>query len=90
MITTSDYLKKQEKANFKEGEKVEITRAAESKEQGWPNSWIPEMNNYVGKVGVVTTIFEHGIRVKVAEHEWSYPFFVLKRYSLPEPTKIVF
>lgn len=67
---------------FKVGDRVRITRRAESHEQGWKNSWeSPEMDRTVGKIGTVVNInpVRHDIQVRVPRCDnWGFPSFVLE------------
>ena len=77
------YMRKQELSGLKVGDRVRITRTAKIHEGGWNNSWIKEMDKYVGKEGIVLSIASNtsGIEVDtVGELEGcQYPYFVLEK-----------
>ena len=41
---------------FKVGAKVRILRKAESREDGWENSWVSPMNAAIGQIGIVVSL----------------------------------
>jgi hypothetical protein len=73
------YESEQDKLHIKEGEKVLISRKAESNEGGWDNSWAPCMNHYVDTIGtVLCDVGPRGIRIEHLNGEtWLYPYFIL-------------
>lgn len=83
------YAEKQQKwinkHNIKVGDKVRITRKAESRENGWNACWVSSMDKNVKKTGIITTIDNHkisniGIRVYIDGHnECWYPYHVLEK-----------
>jgi len=79
--------------NLEPGDKVKVLYAVEGHKDGWSNSWVPSMNNEVGKVlTVVKQNGRSGIRLKDSKgnSSLSYPFFVLQKVEnpLPEPIRI--
>ena len=75
------YLKGQkefiEKNSLKVGDTVRILRAAEDDEMGWNNSWMPEMDAFVGGAALVTKLDgEYGIQL---QDGMEYPYFVLEK-----------
>ena len=70
--------------NLKEGDTVKILRKAGIGELGWYH-WVPSMDKYVGKTGVVRYIRDrdkfvgNGIDVKTGKEWWNYPFYVLEK-----------
>jgi len=57
------------------GSMVTVTKRASSREGGWDNSWVEEMDDHIGDTGGVEDISSHnGIYL------WGcwYPYFVLK------------
>lgn len=73
------YVELQEETGFKPGDEVKILRKAEGHESGWGNSWVEEMDKFVGKTGKIASITEHGINVEVESNWYSYPYFVLEK-----------
>lgn len=67
-------------SKFKVGDKVLVTRMAKDNENGWNNSWAPEMNKLVGEISKVTKIGDDG-RGIILEDNFYYPEFVLKKVS---------
>lgn len=69
---------------IKRGDRVRVTRKADSHEQGWGNAWTQNMDEAVGKVGTVchlsASFGDTGIEVNVPESGYSlYPYFVLEK-----------
>ena len=69
---------------FKDGDKVRITHSALTRTQGWQNAWNPDMNEAIGKVGVISLTHDvcnvKGILVVIkGMHAFAYPFFVLQK-----------
>jgi hypothetical protein len=78
----ADYIAKEKASGLKVGDKVLITRAAKSHEQGWGNGWVsPKMDKEVGKVGTIVEIAEEGqgIRLSGLGENYRYPYFVLSK-----------
>ena len=66
---------------FKVGDKVLCLRKAESCERGWENSWVSEMDESVGKIGIVRCIstgLKYNIDVEYDGETLGYPSFVLE------------
>lgn len=67
---------------FKKGDRVRILRKAQAGARGWQNSWVPEMNAAVGKIGRVTFVDpdrKHDVEVDVRGIiGYGYPDFVLE------------
>ena len=65
---------------FEVGDHVEVTRKpTEAEYDLWANSWEDMMDDFVGKVGVVTSVQfaeTYGIEVN---HDWFFPKFILKK-----------
>ena len=67
---------------LKVGDVVKITRKAEDGENGWDNTWVEEMDVFVGKNGVVVdSPSDEGVKVFCLEagDYYSFPEFVLKK-----------
>ena len=80
---------------IKRGDRVRVTRKANSYEQGWDNLWIQRMDEAVGKVGTVYNLVscfkEGGIEVNVPESGcFSYPYFCLEKVEEPEKKYVPF
>lgn len=83
-----NYLKEQERRNFKSGDKVRVLRCAGSYEKGWQDSWVDRMDLCVGKTLTVYSISDGGVRCKCDNISggWStynFPHFVLEKLSEP-------
>jgi hypothetical protein len=76
---------------FKIGDKVKVTRAAKSRERGWINSWIKEMNLAVGQIGTVVSLHSDEARLDVPgiKEKYFYPLFVLEPVT-EKPTEKTF
>ena len=80
-----NYLERQKKAGFKQGDFVKITCAATSDSNGWYNTWTESMNNTIGHYGKIIsnpdTDIESGILIKVGldKYIYRYPYFVLEK-----------
>lgn len=69
-------------SKLKVGDVVKITRKAEDGENGWDNTWVEEMDIFVGKNGVVVDIpSDEGVKVYCLEagDYYLFPKFVLKK-----------
>ena len=62
---------------FKIGDKVRVIRIAKSRENGWDNSWVPGMNDYVGRVFKILKK-DTGKGVCLGDEHWNFPEFVLE------------
>jgi len=83
------YLEKQALCGFNVGDKVEVLRKAKSRERGWPNSWVEEMNCRVGRTGRISGISRSGITLNFprSSFDLDYPFYVLKKVQKARGTK---
>lgn len=79
------YTEKQErwvkKHNIKVGDKVRITRKANSNENGWNNNWVVDMTNLIHKIGTIIELNYtcRGISVIIDDLSYRYPYFVLEK-----------
>jgi len=73
------YLEDQFQCGLKKGNIVKITRIAENHERGWPDVWIREMNEMVGKEAKITHIARRGIELN---DNFYFPFFILDLVEL--------
>lgn len=64
--------------DVKKGDKVRVTRKADSYEDGWDNSWTQDMDKAVGNVYTVADIHEDDIVLGGAGY-FGYPYFVLEK-----------
>ena len=69
----------QEVMEFKEGDCVRVMRSAESNEMGWDNSWLEEMDEFIGQTGVIEGIGINGITISFDGYVFGFPAFVLER-----------
>lgn len=61
---------------FKPGDRVRVLRTAKTHENGWDNSWVPSMDDAVGKEFEVTRVSTTGVHFK---HRFEgFPPFVLE------------
>ena len=95
-MTSEEYIKMQKMwlkaTGVKEDSWVKVTRAAESHESGWNNLWMPEMDEFVGKVLRVEGPWNRvGIKLNVDNSSYySFPFFILEPAEAPKPEKYQF
>lgn len=61
---------------FKPGDRVRVLRTAKTHENGWQNSWVPEMYTAVGKEFEVVRVSVHGVYFK--NRSEGFPPFVLE------------
>lgn len=80
---------------FKPGDIVRVMRSARSHENGWCNSWVPDMDSWVGKLcRVVYTNGSVGVKCENLDGTdwWNFPSFVLEKVSnaktTPEEKKV--
>lgn len=86
---SQDYIKKQKAAGFKVGDRVKILCISDSNYRGWGNSWIPEMDEYVGKIGKITCDYSSsGLTVEVPGlSRFNFPYFVLEKVTVAPKKK---
>lgn len=84
-FSSEDYVKAQNTADFKPGQRVRVLRAAESFESGWDNDWIPEMDAFVGKEATISPGFggcpaSYGIPLLAenGDEKYAFPYYVLE------------
>lgn len=71
------------KYKLKVGSKVKVIRSAESRTDGWHNSWVSEMTDTIGKVLTIGSVNENSDSgIYLSEIGCSYPFFVLRPNKL--------
>lgn len=71
-----------EKQGFKVGDVVTVTHKVPSKDLGWNNPWIEDMDEFVGDVGVIEGILvDYGVRIDFGK--------TLKYYFPPQALKKV-
>jgi len=82
-----DYMKLHILSNFKKGDKVKIIKKCKSFENGWDCCWIKQMDEFVGKCGIIESDGnEKGFNVRVKndtyEQYWFFPYFILSCRNL--------
>lgn len=72
--------------DVKPGTKVRVTRTAESYEDGWGDSWLTDMDKYVGKTLEVDMPVETSVHLLTGDdmHSWNFPYFVLEVVKEPQ------
>ena len=85
-LNAKAYLIAQSTSGLSIGDKVKVTRTAETNENGWNNSWTKPMDINVGKTLIIAHIDIYGIHLKGTCY--SYPFFVLEPIKEPIPCQI--
>jgi len=81
VVTLGNIEEGAEVPQFRPGDVVRIQRAAKSHERGWGNSWVVDMDDQVGHLGIVTYVdrFRHDVTLDMGDdHNYGYPAFVLK------------
>jgi len=63
------------------GDTVKVLRAAKDHEQGWDNSWAPQMDKLIGKTSKIRS--DHGTIGFELDDGYIYPAFVLEK--VPDP-----
>ena len=72
------YIDYQKASGLKVGDKVEVTRKAESFESGWTCTWTKQMDSDVGEIHVISSIEPNGTGITL-DSGWCFPFFVLEK-----------
>jgi NTP pyrophosphatase (non-canonical NTP hydrolase) len=63
---------------IKRGTKLTVTRKATHEENGWPDIWDKGMDDCVNAGGEVHHIDNFGVRLRIDNVTWNFPFFVLQ------------
>ena len=72
------YLIKHKKSGLKIGNIVTIIRKCKNHEQGWEDSWNPNMDKCIGKKGkIINDDLKKGFVVSLENECWWFPYFVL-------------
>lgn len=86
-----EYLQGLKSYNFKEGDHVLVLRRATTGEAGWKNSWEDEMNQYVGRVGIINSEDEGwgiGVEFMDGDPHFLFPYFILEKTSMPGEAQV--
>jgi len=85
------YFTLQKASGIEKGDTVRVLRTAESEEMGWTDSWMDDMDTFVGQQLTVERV-GYAVILSSAGRTRSFPFFVLelvkKKPSLPANTKL--
>ncbi len=76
-------------SGLKVGDKVIVTRRAESYANGWSNCWLPEKDKSIGKT--FTILEDHQSHGFVLDdgNDYHYPYFILQKvYDIEQQPKI--
>lgn len=66
--------------NIKVGDKVKIIKKSFQYDNGWEAIWLPDMNDAVNNIGIITDICIKGIEIKVINiGTFYYPYHILKK-----------
>lgn len=85
-VTQADYIKAQDAFGLKAGDKVKVLCKVENERAGWRNTWMSDMNQYIGKTITVKYIDGHyGAVCKFSGY--TFPFYVLQKIDEPEHIK---
>lgn len=65
--------------NLKEGDRVRVTRKLTVEDPAWASTWVGDMDNMVGKLGIIEAIFSSAIHVSGEDggRTWVYPYYLL-------------
>lgn len=77
------YTEYQEASGLKVGDKVKVTRRADSFENGWTRTWVEQMDDDVGEIYTISSFGDKAAGVML-EDGWYFPFFVLEKVPNPE------
>ncbi len=80
------YLKHHKACGLKVGDRVKVTRKAESYEKGWDTDWTPSMDGTIGKSALIIND-ENKLGFELGSKSF-YPFFVLEKIASFDPEKI--
>ena len=75
------YLSGHINSGLKVGDKVKVFKISKSDENGWDNTWVKEMNEYVNRSGII--IYDnrsHGFKLYFNDGyqtHFEFPYFVL-------------
>ena len=69
-----------EKNNIKEGDKVKIIKKSFKNDNGWKTGWDSKMNNAINKIGIIESIGEYGIFIRIDNiGMFWYPYHILEK-----------
>lgn len=73
----TNYEKLQARSGLRPGQIV-IVKGRPSEEEleasDWPNAWVAEMDEYIGKLGTISAVRWNGIEID----GWLFPYFALR------------
>lgn len=78
-ITLDDYIYLEEHSGFRVNDLVKVIRKARSSEHGWHNTWVPEMDDYVGGIFPIYDIPSYKDGRGIGVGNFHFPYFVLER-----------
>ena len=67
------------------GDTVRVVRKAKSGEMGWTATWVEDMDERVGKQGVVGNIYNSEDTLGIAILHYNFPFFALEKVEPVKP-----
>lgn len=80
----NDYISLQaqwiEENKIHQGSLVRVLRKAESRENGWGDVWVPEMDSAVGHVAKVVYLNKYSICLQ-GKGRFNFPYFILEPIS---------
>lgn len=73
--------------DLKVGDYVKVVSTSPDRHLGWQNSWVHQMNGYVGKSGKITKISHNGVEILFPDgcEKYDYPAHVLVKVEAPIP-----
>ncbi len=78
MTENEKYVKMQSLSGIEPGDRVLVSRRADSYELGWDNSWVLSMDEAIGNVYTVESINNNARGISLlGAPDYLYPFFVL-------------
>jgi len=78
MTVQEQYLKEQEASGLKVGDKVKVLFKVSDRARGWRNSWVPEMDEAIGKIFTIDN-FHGAVGIYLKECFHLFPFFCLEK-----------
>lgn len=76
------YIENHKASGLKVGDKVRIEIPAPDYWGGWDNTWVDEMDDTVGKIGVIVEDnLKTGFMIEIEDSNtsWEYPYYVLEK-----------
>jgi len=83
--SVKEYVENHKASGLSIGDEVRIVRKAESKEGGWEDVWVKEMDKFIGKVGRIKDDYGgYGFLVELHDEDtrsFTFPYFCLEKVN---------